>query len=277
MPTLHPLKTANICHPQMTQDTNEVKVSTPAFSASMDSLLQSLDESCIRSYYQPIVDLRSYEVLGFENLSRGPLGTPYESPLALFAAAEQAGCLLQVERLCRNAGIRRARLTLGQKLFINVSPHILLDPSFRVGETRKVLESAGLTPSQVVFEVTERQAIEDYAQFTRLLCHYREQGYQIAIDDFGAGYSGLLTLIQIKPDFVKIDKQMIDNLDEHPLKRRVVQATCEIASAFSGIVIAEGIETDKELMAAKACGVEVGQGFWFGRPCLAQGAKEDAN
>jgi len=237
-------------------------------STSENSLLHLITENDIYSYYQPIVDLETLRTVGYENLSRGPSGSLYESPIALFQAAERAGCLLHIERICRNAGICRARLGPNEKLFINVSPRILIDPSFRAGETRKVLEAVNLVPEQIVFEVSERHAIEDYEQFLSLLNHYREQGYQIAIDDFGAGYSGLVTLVQIKPDFIKIDKQLIKELNQDFLKRRVVEATCHIAASFSGIVIAEGIETEAEWAEAKSCGVHYGQGFLFGRPSL---------
>ncbi|WAH38094.1 EAL domain-containing protein [Alicyclobacillus dauci] len=152
------------------------------------------------------------------------------------------------------------------KLFINLSPNILSDPSFHQGETRKLIREVGLEPEQIVFEITEHHAIDDYRAFLKLIDHYRGQGFQIAIDDVGAGYSGLVTLMQVKPDFVKIDMELIRGIDKDSVKQDIVGAIHHISSGFSGAVIAEGIETLEELECIQNCGVQYGQGFLLGMP-----------
>ncbi|WP_169794096.1 EAL domain-containing protein [Alicyclobacillus acidiphilus] len=241
-------------------------IANPKSFTHQSELQIILKSKNVTSYYQPIVELQTKKVLGFENLSRGPEGSSLEHPVELFQVAEEFGYLLELERLCRNEGIRRARVGSDEKLFLNVSPNILFDPMFRVGDTRKVLEECGLTPAQVVFEITEHRAIDDYPAFLQLVDHYRDQGYQIAIDDLGSGYSGLVTLVQVKPEFVKIDTELIRDIDQNPTKQDIVRAICDIARGFSGTVIAEGIETIEEQSCAQSCGVQYGQGYLLGRP-----------
>lgn len=232
----------------------------------VEGLQQFLTTRAVRIHYQPIWNLLENSVLGWEGLARGPENSELEFPSALFETAERAGYLLDVERLCRNTAIRNARLGPEQYLFLNISPNILSDPSFRQGETRNVLSEMGLSPEQIVFEITEHHAIRDYQAFLTLVAHYKEQGYGIAMDDVGAGYSGLVTLMQVKPDFVKIDMSLIQGIDNDRTRQDIVRAIDAISQGFTGRVIAEGIETARELEMVKSLGVKYGQGFLLGRP-----------
>lgn len=225
-----------------------------------------MKEKMITSYYQPIMQLQSKTIIGWESLSRGPAGTELEHPAELFKCAERLGYLLELERICRNQSIRKAALHLSEKLFINVSPNILTNAAFAQGETQKVIQEVGLVPERIVFEITEHRAIDDYSAFLKLVNHYRNQGYQIAIDDVGAGYSGLVTLMQVKPDFVKIDMELVRGIDTDSTKQDIVRAILQISEGFSGMVIAEGIETPDELAWLSQCGIHYGQGFLLGRP-----------
>lgn len=229
----------------------------------LQHLIQSKE---VDIHYQPIWYLETQSVLGWEGLARGPRNSELQSPGMLFDTAERTGCLLDVERLCRNTAIRNANIGMDQLLFLNISPNILSDPSFRQGETRTVIQEMGLRPEQIVFEITEHHAIQEYQAFRKLIIHYKEQGYQIAIDDVGTGYSGLVTLMQVKPDFVKIDMTMIRGMEKDRTKQDIVRAIHQISNGFSGTVIAEGIETQEELECVMRCGVEYGQGFLLGRP-----------
>jgi EAL domain-containing protein (putative c-di-GMP-specific phosphodiesterase class I) len=217
-------------------------------------------------HYQPIWNLKTESIVGWEALARGPKNSELQSPIVLFDTAERVGRLLDIEHICRNTAIRNARIGEDQRLFLNISPHILSDPSFRKGDTRTVIQEVGLRPEQIVFEITEHHAIREYKAFLQLVMHYREQGYQIAIDDVGAGYSGLVTLMQVKPDFVKMDMTLIRGMENDRTKQDIVRAIHEISKGFSGTVIAEGIETHEELECVRRCGVEYGQGYLLGRP-----------
>jgi EAL domain-containing protein (putative c-di-GMP-specific phosphodiesterase class I) len=220
----------------------------------------------IRIHYQPIKHLQSGLTVGWECLARGPQGSELENPVALFDCAERIGCLFELEQICRTQSIRNAKVEPAEKLFINISPSIFSDPSFREGETRTVLEEYGWRPEQVVFEITEHHAVKEYASFLQIINHYRKQGYKIAIDDVGAGHSGLVTLMQVKPDFVKIDMELIRGIERDRTRQDIVQAICEISRGFEGMTIAEGIETQDELNCIRSYGVDYGQGYLFGRP-----------
>ncbi|MCF8566575.1 EAL domain-containing protein [Alicyclobacillus tolerans] len=240
----------------------------------VEELRRIVEEKDVNVVYQPIWNLESQSVLGWECLSRGPAGSELERPLDLFDYAQRSGCLLALERICRDCAIRTARVDAHEKLFINISPRILADASFREVETRMVVEEMGLSPSQIVFEITEHHAIRDYSAFLQLVDHYRNQGYRIAIDDVGAGHSGLVTLMQVKPDFVKIDMELIRGIENNQTKQDIVRAIGQISAGFSATVIAEGIETPAELEFLRQLGIDFGQGFLLGKPgpqtsCLA--------
>ncbi|GMA64539.1 EAL domain-containing protein [Alicyclobacillus fastidiosus] len=150
----------------------------------VEELERLIESKNISSYYQPIVHLDTMTPFGWEGLSRGPIGSEFEHPRDLFDCAEQLGYLLEVERICRNQSIRQSNVGPGDKLFINLSPKILFEPTFRQGETLKLIEEVGLDPKQIVFEITEHHAIDDYPSFLKLVKHFRDQGYQIARYEF---------------------------------------------------------------------------------------------
>ncbi len=220
----------------------------------------------IRALYQPIIHLKTSTVMGWECLSRGPTGSDLESPLKLLDCAERAGSLVQVEQICRTKAIEHARYDENRMLFVNVSPNIFSDPSFKEGQTRMILDGYGWRPEQIVFEITEHHAIKEYSSFLQIIAHYRKQGYKIAIDDVGAGYSGLVTLMQVKPDFVKIDMELVRGIEKDQTRQDIVLAICQISKGFGAKTIAEGIETIEELSCMQNCQVDYGQGFFLGRP-----------
>src|SRR5690606_35027366 len=151
-----------------------------------------LRNELITSVYQPIVSLNSGEAFGYEALTRGPEGSHFHSPLRLFEYAEKHGSLYELDYLTRHRAIQGGSdLNERQKLFINIPSHIMSDPRFTPGQTLKKLQMHGLHPNNIVFEITERSSIEDFSAAKAVLNHYRNQGYQIAIDDAGAGYSSL--------------------------------------------------------------------------------------
>lgn len=220
----------------------------------------------IQTLYQPIVNIRTQTLIGWESLTRGPVNTELNSPVRLFECAESLGHLFQLETLCRTNAIKHANLPEGAKLFINISPNIFTDPKFREGETRRLLDKYNLSPGQIVFEITENQAIRDFYTFKQVIDYYRNQGYQIAIDDTGAGYSGLVTLLEVKPDFIKIDMSLVRNIHLNATKQRIVSAIESIGREIGALVIGEGVENDEERQTLEKCGVQFGQGYLFGKP-----------
>lgn len=217
--------------------------------------------------YQPIVDLSSGAIMAWEALARGPQDSPFHSPSVLFDFAEEAGQVFHLERACREAAIRDlGGLGPDQRLFLNIHPRTLVSPDFSPGETLGLLERSGMSPRQVVFEITERHCVKDFTLFHRTLEHYRSQGYQVAVDDVGTGYSGLWSIAEIRPDFLKIDMSLVRNIDTNPVKRALLETFVAFADKIGCRLIAEGVETVGELSTLVHLGVHYGQGYHLSRP-----------
>lgn len=217
--------------------------------------------------YQPITALDSGEILGWEALTRGPVNSYFHRPDVIFSFAEEAGLLYPTERLCRELAIRNlGQLGTDQKLFLNVHPHIIADRNFVKGETLARINEYGLNPQNIVFEITESHSIKDYKSFRSTLEHYRNQGYRVAVDDVGAGFSGLQSIAEIRPDYMKIDLSLVRNIDSNQIRRSVMEALLTLAEKISSFVIAEGVETQSELNTLLALGVHFVQGYYLARP-----------
>jgi len=154
----------------------------------------------------------------------------------------------------------------GQKLFLNIHPKTMADPEFTQGRTQELLQAAGLAPENIVFEITERHSISEFALFHRTLDHYRSQGYLVAVDDAGAGYSGLTSVAQIRPEFIKIDMSLIQGIDKDPVKRALIETMVTFADKIGSKIIAEGIESQAQAACLIDIGVHYGQGFYLAKP-----------
>ena len=228
-----------------------------------------LNQGRIQVVYQPVLNFSTGQVLGWEALSRGPAGSQFESPISLFDYAEECGALFELEKICRQKALGHSSpLNPGQKLFLNIHPQTMVDPKFTSGETRRHLQKIGLEPDNVVFEITERHSIKDFSLFHKALTHYRSQGFLVAVDDVGTGYSGLWTIAQIQPDFIKIDMSLVQGIDRDPVKRSLMETFVAFADKIGSKIIAEGIETETVFTALLSLGVHFGQGFYFSRPTL---------
>lgn len=226
-----------------------------------------LKTESITTVYQPIVSLKNGEVIGYEALSRGPKGSLLERPDELFKAASLCNRSWDLELLCRTKAIERAEnLEKNKYLFINVDPHIFKDEKFKKGFTKEYLEKHNISPENIIFEITEKTSIEDYKSFRAALKHYMGQGYKIAIDDTGSGYSGLKMLTETKPHYVKIDMDLIRNINEDTFKQALIECFVKLSEVTHMKLIAEGIETEKELETLINLGVYAGQGYFISRP-----------
>ncbi|WP_440055034.1 bifunctional diguanylate cyclase/phosphodiesterase [Pseudoalteromonas sp. T1lg65] len=230
-------------------------------------LKKIIEEKAVRTLFQPIFDLTKQNVLGFEALSRGPVGSQLENPSDLFILANQCELLSELELICRESAIKGfVSLRLTGKLFLNVSPKALLDPTHPKGETLHLIEHYGLDPKRVVIEVTEQDKVDDGLLLLKTIEHYRKLGFCIAIDDLGAGYSGLRQWSELSPDYVKVDRYFIDYCDQSIVKREFLKSIIELAKATNTAVIAEGIERSEELDLIEQLGIVNAQGFLLGRP-----------
>ncbi|WP_349618505.1 bifunctional diguanylate cyclase/phosphodiesterase [Azotobacter salinestris] len=226
-----------------------------------------LARGTLNTLFQPILSLSEQCVHGYEALSRGPSNSPLHAPVPLFGAARHAGRLSELEALCRKNACRRFHeLDLDGRLFLNVSPEVLLEPERRTGHTLELLNALGIPPHKVVIELTEQTPIEDFALLDTALCYYRAMGFSIALDDLGAGYASLRLWSELRPDYVKIDRHFVDGIDRDPLKREFVDSILRMARASQARIIAEGIERPEELATLVEMGVDLLQGYLFARP-----------
>lgn len=235
-----------------------------SFRVEMERILRN---GGIRSVYQPLFLLKSGSLFGYEALTRCLPGSRFDGPLSLFRYAEQEGYSYALDRLARETAIRSCPL-LGpkQKIFINVNSGIMNDPHFVSGQTLQWLNARGLGPGQVVLELTERSSIDDFEEAKKLLGHYRRQGYEIAIDDAGAGYSSLQAIVELRPDYIKLDKSLVQDADRDEMKKQMLRTFVRFARRMQIRTVAEGIERPEELGLVRAMGIDLGQGYLIGRP-----------
>ncbi len=224
----------------------------------------------LTTVFQPVVALRTREVLGYEALSRGPAGSVYQMPLRLFAMAAEADLVFELDRKCRRRALASSTgLPAGAKLFVNVFPSAMYDPEFQGEALVRLAEAHGLTPDRVVLEITERSAIENYDLFVEALGELTRCGFSIAVDDVGAGYSGLEKIAHLNPRYLKFDRELIRSIDSSYIRREMTRALKAFADRIGSTIIAEGIEQEAEMLTLLDLGIEYGQGFLLGRPAAA--------
>ncbi|MCL4441999.1 MAG: EAL domain-containing protein [Firmicutes bacterium] len=226
-----------------------------------------LENKKFRIAYQPIVSLQTGEILAWEALTRGPENSYFFSPAVIFNYAAEVGLLFPLEKVCREIAIKNLGLVDNmQKLFLNIHPHTINDPQFVKGETIKFLKDSHLSPHNMVFEITERQGIHDFHQFNKTLTHYRNQGYRVAVDDAGAGFSSLQAIAEVRPEYIKIDHSLVRDINSNLVKQALLETFVIFAQKIGCTIIAEGIETEAELTTLRSIGVHYGQGYFLARP-----------
>lgn len=234
----------------------------------MKGMLQSIiSNKLITTVFQPIFDVEHEIILGYEALTRGPKNSNLYSPETLFNQAEKYGLLSELELLCREKAISRfCELKLSGKLFINICLNVMLTKDHPYGETIKLVEKSGLSPQQVVIEISEKSPFPNSDILLKALNKYRQFGFDIAIDDLGAGYSGLKQWSYLRPDIVKIDRYFIEQCNQDMMKREFLKILFELGRISNAHVIAEGIETRAEFELLRELGMVYAQGYFLARP-----------
>ena len=221
----------------------------------------------IESIYEKIVHVPSCQVYGYEALVRGPWGTPLQGPAELFRMAEETDLVFELDCLCRQSALRGAvgRLPPSKKLFLNCLPSAIHDPNFKDSALDKTLSAVGLHPRDVIFEISEAEAIKNYAIFREFRDHYRTMGFRFALDDTGTGYSSLSALMELSPDFSKIDRSLVKSVHSDPSRQVLLRALKSLADQLGARVVAEGVEVKEEFDTVVELGIQFAQGFYFGR------------
>ena len=233
-------------------------------------LKRIIREQEIDTLFQPIVELRTGDILGYEAFARGPKDSMFESPESLFESSREVGMAGELDLLCQRIALRNARKIPGKRiLFLNALPGSLLDPGFREGLMAELPPGATLERRDIVLEIADRDGIQDYKAFGAEVTDLRACGFRMSIDDVGKASTGLESLSEVRPDFIKVDTSLIRNIDGNMIKQELMRSLCKVARTMSAEVVAEGIETRPELEASRRCGARFGQGYLFSRPSRA--------
>lgn len=222
----------------------------------------------VHPVFQPVVSLKTGEVYGYEVLTRienDSCSAKEMSAGCLFSEAEKAGRLWDLEKLCRKKALKASHaFGLRGKLFIKTSAQIVNDPSFTGGYTLKKLGKYNLNPDNIVFELNERLCSSDISALKQLYNHYGEQNFHIAVDNMGLNYTEILC--SLNPDYIKIAMNITRGIDADEVKQSLVKSLVQFCASTGTILIAQGIETDRELDCLITLGVPDGQGYYIGRP-----------
>jgi EAL domain-containing protein (putative c-di-GMP-specific phosphodiesterase class I) len=234
------------------------------YTSRSDTAAGVMRSGALQMLYQPIVDLAGQDVIGYEALARGPVGSPLESPAELFGAAHREGILAVFDRACREQALAEAPecgLGADDLLFLNVEPAGLEKEGIldRIGED-------GLGRVSVVVELTERALAARPSEVLAAVRWLRERGCRIALDDVGVDPRSLGLMPFVAPDVIKIDRYLTQGRLPEALGARVINAIRAESERSGAVILAEGIETEAHLRRAFAMGAKLGQGWLFGRP-----------
>uniref|UniRef100_A0A832GNZ8 EAL domain-containing protein n=1 Tax=Caldimicrobium thiodismutans TaxID=1653476 RepID=A0A832GNZ8_9BACT len=221
----------------------------------------------IDTYFQPIVELPSFRVIGYEALSRSISG---RSILELLSCAKAKGLLSEFDLYCRIRAIIKAwklGLSPEELLFLNVHPGVLEHRGHTQGVILKLLELLDIPSNQIVLEITEFERPQDIEGYLRTVFYYINQGFQVSLDDFGTGCVGYRTFLEIEPHFVKLDSYFVRAFSEGDyLSQKLLYHMVELCREVVSKVIAEGIEEERMLKPLRDLEIRLFQGYYFGKP-----------
>ncbi len=199
--------------------------------SELNALLHIIVNKQLHAQFQPIVTLRDGQIFGYEALIRGPKGGMLRRPGALYRAAEKARMVSWFDLACQEQCFARAaQQGLRHHLFINMEAEGLAFMDMHERPLAARARECGLNPASIVVEITERQAVDDFPRLMHSLEKLREQGFKIAIDDAGAGYNSLHAIAELRPDFVKIDRALVRNLDVNGAHRALLSALVRLCA-----------------------------------------------
>jgi EAL domain-containing protein (putative c-di-GMP-specific phosphodiesterase class I) len=227
----------------------------------------------VQTLFQPILSLQKGSTIGFEVLNRPKKTKTFPTTEQFYDFVGKSSEVFKIEHFLRNLSFERFAEQVNHSgeymnhlVFVNIQAQILGDPTFQSGTTLDLLAKYNLSPFQIILELTEKEAILNYNKFESIIDHYRQQGFRVALDDVGTGYNSFQTLIRVKPEFIKLDKSLIRNIDKHPEQQRLAELLLDFALQVDTSIIAEGIETLSELKYLKDIGIHMGQGYALGMP-----------
>lgn len=240
--------------------------SAPA-SATLHNLYRTIDQGLVSIVFQPIVGLEQAGIIAYEALTRPSPESGFAYPDQLFDAAEQHDLIWELECVTRRAALEAASTWPdGNRLFLNATPQVIADDRFAETILAELAEIDGLTPARIVLEVTERSENRYVEGLQRQTAMLQQHGFSIAIDDVGAGTSGLNRIMLLRPQWLKIDRALITDIDRDPVRTNLIRFLTHFARLSGVSIVAEGIERVEELDRLIQLGVDTVQGYLLGRP-----------
>ena len=215
--------------------------------------------------YQPIVRLSTRSVYAYEALVRGPQGEPAYTVLNQVNDSN----VYRFDQACRTKAVEgAARLGMTQYLSINFLPNAVYRPEVCIQSTFKAARKHDFPIERIIFEVTEGERVVDRPHLVNIFREYSRFGFRTAIDDFGAGYAGLNLLAEYQPDLIKIDMDLVRNIDTDKPRQAIVAGIAAICKELDIEILAEGVETRAERDHLAALGIDLMQGYWFAKPAF---------
>lgn len=232
------------------------------------SLISVLEESRIKTLFQPIVRASDLSIYGYEALSRGLHDdSRLIAPMGMFKQAKALDLLFNLDRQCREKAIESAALRkIEEKLFINFVPTAIYNPDECLKSTDEAVNKFGMNQHKIVFEVVETEKVDDYNHLKKILNYYKNKGFQTALDDVGSGFSTLEVYNLLNTDFIKIDKSIIRHIQDSESNQNFFHKLMTLKSQHGVTVLAEGVETKEEADFLTRHGIDLMQGYYFGKP-----------
>ena len=215
--------------------------------------------------FQPIVNFNAKTIFAHEALIRGPNGEAAQTILSKINSNNQ----YQFDQTCRVKAVKTAaELQLKSLLSINFMPNAVYRPELCISTTLDEAKKYDFPAANIIFEFTEQEIIQDTNHLLNIVKEYKSLGFKTALDDFGAGYAGLNLLASFQPDIIKIDMELIRNIDASKSRQAIVKAVTRMCEELEVVVVAEGVETQSERDALLNFGINLFQGYFFFKPAF---------
>lgn len=227
-----------------------------------------IQKGALTAHFQPIVNIKNNTIYGYESLARGVSDDGnLIYPDTLFRWGREGNMLFYLDRACRETSLKTAAVkNISSKVFINFIPTAIYDPQHCLQSTVKWAKQLDFDPKNIIFEVIESDYVSDLDHLKKILDFYKSQGFMVALDDVGSGYSSLNMIAKLLPDIVKIDRDIIDHIDTNIVNQSIFRAIVQIAKDNNIIVLAEGIERVEEANFCAQEGADLAQGYYYGKP-----------
>lgn len=215
--------------------------------------------------FQPIVNTTSKQIFAYESLVRG---LNNETAGEILKRVDDTN-RYRFDQACRVKAVKLAtELAMSTFLSINFMPNAVYQPELCIRTTLEAAKKYNFPIEHIIFEITEGEKVDDISHLKEIIQYYKQRRFKTAIDDFGAGYSGLNLLAEIQTDFIKLDMALTKNINQDKIRQAIVKGIVQTSTELSSTIIAEGIESYEELTTLQSFGIELFQGYYFAKPAF---------